>query len=358
MLVKAGYQVGVVTSELRSLKNWSSIFSLNHGTFYENDHNIRTVRFKTMYWFPKMPTLIRSLSLIGGKIALERYIKKFGKPDLIHVHSCLYMGELAIYASLKYKIPYVVTEHSSGYFRKIYNQQQLDITRSIFENSNANIAVSKKMANYLSKNIYSDKEWNVIPNIVDSNFLSTELLNKKNKKFKFLNVAFMNENKKQLNLIKAFEKLKNSGVDDIELILVGDGEEKITLVNYVNVHEIKDVLFLGKKNRKEISEIMIHCDCFVLSSQFETFGVVLIEALASGMPLISTKCGGPEDIVNESNGILVEPDNVEELTLAMRELKNSIQNYNKIDLRKECEEIYSESSILKKLSKLYQNSSI
>lgn len=353
-LVNAGYQVGVVTTELRSLKNWKSIFSLNHGCFYEHDKGINTFRFKTMYWFPKVPLLIGYLSLLGGKIAIEQYINKFGKPDLIHVHSCLYMGQLAQYIKNKYNINYVVTEHSSGYFRNIYNKNQLEITKSILDDSQAVIAVSKKMAQYFSKNIFNEKQWNIIPNIVDSEFLKTKLTNKKENKFRFINIAFMNENKRQLNLLKAFEKLIKNGNNDIELIMVGEGSEKKNLEKYVYEEKIEGVKFLGKKSRKEIATIMSKCDCFVLSSKFETFGVVLIEALALGLPVVSTMCGGPEDIVNSHNGLLVEPDNIDDLAFAMKKIMENMDSYEKEVIRKKCEKDYGEKSIINKLTAIYE----
>ena len=67
----------------------------------------------------------------------------------------------------------------------------------------------------------------------------------------------------------------------------------------------------------EVSSILAHADIFVLASRKETFGIVYVEAMAKGLPVIATKCGGPEEFVNKENGILVPVDNVEELSKAM-----------------------------------------
>ena len=67
------------------------------------------------------------------------------------------------------------------------------------------------------------------------------------------------------------------------------------------------VTFLGAIPRDAVREAMWAADCFVLPSHAENFGVVLIEALATGLPVISTRCGGPEDIVNDDVGILLRP---------------------------------------------------
>lgn len=355
-LTKAGYQVGVITSEFRSLKNWSSIFSSQHGFFYEKDCGINTIRFKTMLWFPRFHFLINKISLWAGLNAFEKYIRKFGKPDIIHVHSCLYMGEVARYIKEKYNISYIVTEHSSGYIRNLYSNYQLGIAKKVLAESSYNIAVSRQMAIFFQEKFNTIKVWQVIPNIVNSNFLNKNITKVQSiDNFRFINVAFMNKNKRQINIIKAAENLEKQGVKGFELVLIGDGEEKTTLEKYVKENGLKNIQFLGLQDRENVSELMSTSDCFVLSSDFETFGVVIIEALACGLPVISTRCGGPEDIIDESNGVLITKNNIEEITAAMEYIiKNYSNLYDKNSIREECEKKYSERAISNALSNIYE----
>lgn len=353
-LIKIGCQVGVVTNEFRSLKKWETIFSLKHGFFFENDNEINTIRFKTMYWFPRVPKLINIMSTFFGKKAIEMYIEKYGKPDIVHVHACLYMGELARYIKEKYDIQYVVTEHSSGYMRGLYTNYQLNIAKKTLEESSNNIAVSNSMVNFFSREFGIEDNWNIIPNIVNPIFFEKTINNVKNEgsNFKFINVAFMNRNKKQINIIKAFHELKKQGINNIELDLIGDGSEKAELEKYVDENKLNSINFLGTKDRFSIAELMSQSDCFILSSDFETFGVVVVEALAVGLPVISTRCGGPEDILNESNGLLVGKDNVMELAEAMKHIL--CINYDKYQIRSDCYNNYSEEAVTNKLISVYQ----
>ena len=351
-LVRAGYQVGVVTSELRSLKNWKSIFSLNHGCFYENDQGINTFRFRTMYWFPKLYKLINQLSFFGGVLALENYIKKFGKPDLIHVHSCLYMGRVAQYAKRKYGIKYVVTEHSSGYVRKIYNAYLLNYTKNILQHSSKNIAVSKDMANFFKKTLTPNlTDWVTIPNIVNPLFFQNPLYEKDKNNNVFINVAFMNKNKKQINIVKAIEGLRDQGINNIKLLLIGDGTERYRIEEYIKEKKLTNIECLGLLSREDVVKLMAKSDFFVLSSDFETFGVVAIEALACGLPVVSTKCGGPEDIVNPSNGLLVDKDNVPSLQEGLQNIMDINYDFGKI--RQDCYAQYSEKAVVEKLNQIY-----
>lgn len=353
-LLKAGNQVGVVANEFRSLKNWKTIFSCKHGFFYENDSGINTIRFKTMLWFPKVPFLINTLNTVFGKQGVEKYVEKYGKPDIIHVHSCLYMGEIAQYIKTKYQINYIVTEHSSGYIRDLYTPYQLQVTKEILNNSSCNIAVSSQMAKFFMNKFETSSKWEVVPNIVNPIFFEKKLEERKsnNNRFKFINVAFMNENKRQINIVKAYHKLIQQGFINIELDLIGEGEEKSALEKYVKDNMLTNINFLGLKDRYFIAEAMSKSDCFILSSNFETFGVVIIESLASGLPVISTKCGGPEDILVEENGLLVEKNNIAELAEAMVTMLSS--KYDKNKIRRSCYEQYSEEAVTMKLKYIYQ----
>lgn len=69
-------------------------------------------------------------------------------------------------------------------------------------------------------------------------------------------------------------------------------------------------------------------DCFVLPSRSETFGIGFIEAFATGTPVIATRCGGPEDFVNEENGMLVDVDCVDELTQKMQKMFYTADKYD------------------------------
>ena len=99
---------------------------------------------------------------------------------------------------------------------------------------------------------------------------------------------------------------------------------------------------------------MMNSDCFVLSSNFETFGVVLIEALACGLPLIATKCGGPEDIVNKQNGILMDVENQLQLEDAMLTMYKNANKYDKQKLRSDAKDRFGEKAFIKNAMKYYE----
>jgi len=92
---------------------------------------------------------------------------------------------------------------------------------------------------------------------------------------------------------------------------------------------------------------------FVLSSHYETFGVVAIEALACGTPVIATRCGGPECFLNEGDGLLVPPRNPAALAVAMQQLRNNIERYERASIAAACRKRFGGQVLAEKLTKIY-----
>ena len=115
------------------------------------------------------------------------------------------------------------------------------------------------------------------------------------------------------------------------------------------------IKLLGFMDRDSIAKEMNQSNAFVLASRSETFGVVYIEALASGLPVIGTNCGGPEDYVNEENGILVEINNVDELSEALLTMYRKIDYYDGEEIAKKCKDTFSPDKIATQLTEIYLN---
>ena len=98
---------------------------------------------------------------------------------------------------------------------------------------------------------------------------------------------------------------------------------------------------------------MESCDAFVLASRSETFGVVYIEALRSGLPVIATKCGGPEDFINETNGMLVPVNNIISLTGALQRMVVNIDKYNRKSISDDCLYKFAPDTIANQLFQIY-----
>ena len=349
-LKDAGHNVIVAFVEVELI----SFKSKNNKIDIYDDNGIKTYRI--IQGKPsKTSNLGTAFAFNLGLNKIYKYIKEKEKVDIVHLHSCLWGGLGAVSISKKLNVPLVITEHSSYYARfKVRYLEDLMI-KYILKNADKVISVSNSLKNILSK-YKCDIE--VLPNMVDCNKFSPKenlLSNKSNKdEFTFLSLCYLNKNKGIDILIRAFEKyLKKSNV---KLVIGGDGPEKGPLIKLVKSLNISDkVEFKGALSREKVYEEINNCDAFILPSRFETFGVVLIEALSNGKPVISTKNGGANEIITKENGLLIDIDNVDQLGNAMICIIKNYEKYNKEKIRENCINTYDKKVIIEKLGKIYKN---
>ena len=221
----------------------------------------------------------------------------------------------------------------------------LVLLKKAFAQSSKNLAVSKCLADSISKQM--SVEVGILPNMIHDDFLESSLTVDKEKAI--ITVCGLSKYKNVESLIFAFkEYLTGSGY---QLKIGGDGEERKSLENLVDRLDLREhVVFLGALSREQVVSEISTCSAFVLPSLFETFGIVLIESLALGVPVIAPKCGGPEDIIDDSNGFLVEVDDVDSLGQAL--LKIIERKYCSETLRENCRKKYSSKTVIGQLSKI------
>ena len=284
----------------------------------------------------------------------ESYKSRYGKPQIIHVHSALYAGGVALAVLEADGVPYVLTEHSSAYLRNRLNKTKRTLAKKVVDRSCANLCVSSSFKVTL-EHCFPGTRWSVVPNVLDKRFLRERLADVKQRgTVQFLTVCYFHPNKALDHLVASFASVVQS-CPQARLTLGGDGALRPQLEALVNELGIEPyVTFTGSLSRNAVLEYMAQCDVFVLSSQVETFGVVLIEALALGKPVIATRSGGPEDIVNSSNGLLVPVGDHQALAQAMVTMINTRHHYAAETLRNDCLQQYGPSAIAQQLLEVYQ----
>ncbi|MBC6801665.1 glycosyl transferase family 1, partial [Acinetobacter baumannii] len=261
-------------------------------------------------------------------------------------------GYLAYEINKKYNIPYVITEHSSAFARGLIPDNLIRSLSEVVNNSSKCMAVSKEFCQFLGQT-FPNTVWNNIPNIVNNEFINEEFW-PSSLDFKFINICFLNKNKKVDLLIYAFAQalvLK----PNLKLQIGGDGSERNYLESLVNELKISHAVeFLGLLSREQVKNKINEASAFILASEYETFGVVLVEALALGKPVIATKCGGPESIVNPQVGYLVEKNSVDLMADAIIKLHNNYQEFEPEKIRQYCVDHFSEKVIVNQLNQIYQ----
>ena len=116
----------------------------------------------------------------------------------------------------------------------------------------------------------------------------------------------------------------------------------------------KDLEFKGFLGRQALMEEVKKSDCLCSVSESETFGVSLLEALALGIPVIATKSGGPEDFINESNGLLIDVGDTDALTSSMVRLMENKELSNHEQIRNNTISTFSPSIISGEINEIYK----
>lgn len=182
----------------------------------------------------------------------------------------------------------------------------------------------------------------VIPNILQP---PKEIELFENKENIVIAVGRLNKQKGFDLLLEAWKKIP---ISEWKLNIIGDGEEKNNLLNYIEKENLKNVTILPYKENIDVE--YKKAKIFVLSSRYEGLGMVLLEALSHGLSCISFKCpAGPETILSKNNGILIDKENVTQLHSQLNELmKNPSKIKHFYDISPKSIEEYSEKAIMKK----------
>lgn len=281
--------------------------------------------------------------------------KRFGSVDVIHAHVSYPAGIIAKIISEEFNIPYVLTEHMSPFPLKTFlkNNKPIKEVELAFNSASESVAVSNSLAKTISS--YGFGYPKIIPNIInEKKFFPNPVKRDSKKKIIFLTLGGFNEQKGIDILLKAIS-LWMPPVNSCEFWIAGDEDKNNFYKNLATKLGVnKYINWMGIISRNKVPELFRKADIYVLPSRHETFGVVCLEAIASGMPVISTKCGGPEDIINDINGMLINANDPKELAIALKKMAKNITSFSPAEIRQDFETRFSTKTTVETLEKIYK----
>jgi L-malate glycosyltransferase len=241
------------------------------------------------------------------------YIEKRGAPDILHAHSLYRAGPFMQSAEARAKI---LTEHASAFMGPTA-QGFADLARPWVPVFDRRIAVGLELAERLGGFFPDAGRWDYVPNSVDTNFFEPTSQVQGLAPARIFTAGYLTPRKRVDLLISAFDRAFADS--DATLIIAGSGPEEKALRELARTKRSGDrISFLGHARREVIRDEMQKCTLFALASRHETFGVVLIEALACGKPVVATDSGGPSTIITDSRlGILIKADDENALVDAL-----------------------------------------
>ena len=343
-----GHEVSVIAVRWLNLLHIFGRKKVNHRTvdgihIYECER--LTLSIPHIY-FPKIELLFRKWQF---KRIFNRYVKEVGKPDVVHAHIIMYASP-AIYLKEELHLPFVITEHWSRIFEDNTLKRVMNQTFA-YHQADKVICVSDALADNLQQKCGVDSI--VIHNMVSDSFFRSSKFEHQDENFSFIAVGAMRNVKRFDLLVEAFALCHFP--ENVTLTIVGDGEERqLVEKKILECNVSRQVKLFGMRTPGEVNQLLCQSDCFVLSSRLETFSIVLIEAMAKGLPVIATRCGGPETFVRSEDGILVQKENAEELAKAMTYMKEHYQEYDAEEIRHHCHDNFSQDVIADKIIEVYK----
>lgn len=341
-LVRYGHEAAILYIDIRR-----GVTKTSRGITVSTVNGVKEFRYSNLNFTPKFAYGVNWQRHMRSKKMFDLIEKTFGKPDIIHLESCE-AADVARKAREKWNIPVVYTEHLSlvlnaraGYYEKMF--------KKAIVLADACVAISSVFQNKIMQ--YRNSEIYRIPNGIDTKSFVQSV---PGKVFTIKALGSLRLIKGYDVLIRAFDEFAR-GKNNVKLVIGGDGTEREHLEQIVKSMCCRNNIFLiGNVAREAVPHFYENCSVFVCSSKTETFSIVTIEALCSGVPVVATKCGGPEDMIDSSNGILVEVDDVNQLAAALETVYNKFDSYNREKIREAAGNKFDYKKIVQQHEDLYE----
>lgn len=288
-----------------------------------------------IYIRPPKNSIVRKLKMLRMYQYGLKYIKKhFFDPDLIHLHVTYPLGQVALLWKKLFGYKYVLTEHWT-----IYQPQNKDVLVGKLKRKIVKIANNAELIMPVSLDLQRCMEghgihnrFKVIYNLVNTDIFKLGAPHTSGKK-QILHISTLRDEAKNFSgILRVIERLRQQR-DDFELHVIHDYDAP-EFKSFVKERHLEDcVIFHGKKTSAEVAEAYQNADFFVLFSNFENLPCVIVEAFASGVPVLSTSVGGIAEILSPERGILIPQGDEDALLQGMNNLLNHYQEYNREAIR-------------------------
>ena len=287
-------------------------------------------------------------------------VSKKEKPfDLVHVHVLTRLGLLALYFKWVKGVPFVITEHWTryldltngfkGFFRKW-------LTKNVIKQAAVVTTVSEDLSRAMHAHGLNNPNYRVIANVVDTVFFQDPIPEKNTAIKTFVHVSCFTDKHKNisglLRVIRDLSKLRH----DFHFILVGEGEDLEKMKTYTQRLMIPDkfLTFTGLLEGKPLAKTMAKADALVIFSNYENMPVVINESFVLGVPVFSTRVGGIAEMVNDSNGRLVEKGDETAMLNILNDFLDDKITFHTEAFREKARNTFSPEAVGKDLINIYK----
>lgn len=348
MLASEGHEVFYTSIDLRSIRHWRKFgasLDLIDGV------NVYTLNIPIGR---ALPAGIRDkLYAPLRRYQLKSFPRRFSVPDIVSVHyPSLYPYDVFSYLQdLGSKI--TGTEHWSKVQNKELDEENNQYLREFVAKADAVTCVGSALKDAIIQITGTSREIAVIPNIVSPAFKYVEKTTAKDG-FDFLAVGRLSAEKGYDKLIRAFCRTFGNG-ESVKLHIAGGGDEYEELQSIITQYGAHDsVIMYGIMSQEELAILYQKCDALVMPSDYETFGVPAAEAMACGLPVVVTRNTGIAGFVDDSNGIIINDNQIDHLANALKEIYECYKRYDSREIAEFAKGKFSREVVYKRIIDIYE----
>ncbi len=285
-----------------------------------------------------------------------KYIQKnIFKVDLVHLHVALPAGKIALFWKIKYKIPFILSEHWSVYTPQDTRLKKNNIKKTILRINKYASSITV-VSNRLKTNMQLfgiKNEIEIIPNVIDVEIFNS--INKPNNTIiQILHVSSLNDDEKNFSgILRVINRLKDLRIDFV-LNVIHD-YDYTEYKSYIEENQLsKYVIFHGKKSMEDLATGYQKADFLVMFSNFETFSCVVMESLACGTPVLATETGAIPEMIDNKRGIVISAGDEEALFQKMNFMLDNYSTFSKNEMSQFIKQNFTKEIVGKQFATIYK----
>jgi len=309
------------------------------------------------YRIPVIGRIFNKLLIIVLYIKAIRSIVRSDNPfDVLHVNIAFPIGIVALWVKWWYKKPFIVTEHWTGYLDK--RQTKLSffhrwLTKLICREASFVCPVSDNLAQSMQKLGFKG-HYQVVRNVVDT-ALFVDVVHHQNSKPQLVHVSSVDDNQKNIKgILRVISQLKKQHQFDVHII----SDNSVNWIRqYLQQQQMPAdlVQFHGPFTPQQIADFLVRCDLMMLFSRYENLPCVIAESLVAGTPVVSSKVGGIDEMIDEMNGRLVESEDEAALFRQLSFFLDKKLTFNRLEIQQSAIRVYSYDSVAHDFTTIYQS---
>lgn len=312
------------------------------------DNNIENYKIQIYSRFYKLLYYSINFQYFFFKRLVKKYNIDLSSYNLVHSNVLFPSGLIGYKISINNNIKQVHTEHWSKITRFLEKDVLRKIGKKALNNLSAMSSVSESFKTFL-KNYYPENKIFVIPNSIDNKLFNVQNTARKNQTIEFLAVANWQEPKHPFYFLDALEKIYLSNKIDFRLTFAGEG--KLLEIIKSNSYSFP-INFVGLLSTEQLNDLLNKSNFLLHASKFETFSVIIVEALMTGTPVLVSDVGIASEVINSSNGLICLNDSddwFKQINLALQ------KDYDYLEISNSVNNQYSPEKIASKFKSMYEN---